>query len=251
MDYVGSELELFAKAEKWKKYWSQVIQPFVRGDVLEVGAGLGGNIPYIGDGAASYTELEPDASLAGQIRSVEAKDIARVRVLEGVLGDLPAAELFDTILYIDVLEHIENDAQEFERAMGHVREGGHLVVLAPAHEALRSPFDDAVGHFRRYDAASLRALGAGQRRCEIAAMRYLDAVGLLASLANRVFLRASMPKVSQVLFWDRFLVPASRLLDPVLGYRVGKSIIGIWRVKAEPLEAAESALTCPPAATPP
>ena len=58
---------------------------------------------------------------------------------------------------------------------------------------------------------------------------YLDSVGMLASLANRLFLKASMPTLKQIQFWDSKLVPPSRLLDPLTFFRVGKSVIGVWR----------------------
>ena len=57
----------------------------------------------------------------------------------------PADERFDTILYIDVLEHIDDDLGELARSATHLRPGGHLIVLAPAHQALYSPFDKAIG----------------------------------------------------------------------------------------------------------
>jgi hypothetical protein len=57
---------------------------------------------------------------------------------------------------------------------------------------------------------------------------YLDAVGMAASMANRLLLRASMPTQGQILFWDRVLVPASRVIDPLLARSVGKSVVAIW-----------------------
>ena len=46
--YVGSELELFSEARNWKAYFSRVLAPYVRGQVLEVGGGIGSNTPYLG-----------------------------------------------------------------------------------------------------------------------------------------------------------------------------------------------------------
>jgi len=42
-------------------------------------------------------------------------------------------------------------------------------------------------------------------------------------------LQQSMPTPHQIRLWDRFLVPPSRVVDPLLGYRVGKTILGVWR----------------------
>ena len=136
-------------------------------------------------------------------------------------------EQFDTILYIDVLEHIDDDGGELQRAAGHLAPGGHLVVLSPAHRWLFSPFDAAIGHFRRYTARDLEALTpAGVERVRTF---YLDSVGMLASAANRMFLRQSMPNANQIHCWDNWMIPCSRWVDQLTGYRLGKSVVGIWR----------------------
>jgi hypothetical protein len=53
--------------------------------------------------------------------------------------------------------------------------------------------------------------------------------GLLLSSANRLLLRSSSPTLSQVVLWDRWFIAASRLIDPIFRYRLGKSILGVWR----------------------
>jgi hypothetical protein len=58
---------------------------------------------------------------------------------------------------------------------------------------------------------------------------YLDSVGLLASLANRALLRQSMPTKAQIAVWDRILVPTSTVVDRLLNFTVGKSVVMVWR----------------------
>ena len=222
-EYVGSELALFEKAVNWKRYWSARIAPFVRGDILEVGAGIGANtgvlarLPH-----RTYTSLEPDSALAARIPSLGPAH----RILTGTLAGV--AEHFDTILYIDVLEHIEDDRAEMARAAAHLHPHGHVIVLAPAHASLYTPFDKAIGHFRRYSRASLVEAAASDKLAPVR-LEYLDSVGLLASAANRLLLSQSMPTERQILTWDRLMVPVSRLLDPLLLHAAGKSVLGVWR----------------------
>ena len=65
--YVGSELDLFAAALNWKTYWSRQIRPFLKGDILEVGAGIGSNTRFLDPGnAGRWVCLEPDPELDGQ-----------------------------------------------------------------------------------------------------------------------------------------------------------------------------------------
>ena len=223
--YAGSELELFEKARNWKAYWRAQIAAFVRGEVLEVGAGIGANtLTLAGLEYRRWTCLEPDAALAARI---ELPAGGRHERALGTIGDLPAEARFDAILYIDVLEHIEDDRQEMARAAARLNPGGAVIVLAPAHSFLFTPFDAAIGHFRRYSRATLRAAAPGTLKME--KLVYLDAVGMLASAANRLLLKSSMPTEGQILTWDRLLVPVSRVIDPIFAGRVGKSVLGIWR----------------------
>lgn len=227
--YVGAELSLFARATNWKRYLNGQLRPFVRGHVLEVGAGIGATTSALWTAAASqWTALEPDPGLASQARvRVQSGGLDRVVVRDGTIAALDAGDMFDAILYIDVLEHIDDDAAELRDASRHLRPGGHLIVLSPAHQWLYSPFDAAIGHVRRYNSAGLQSLQPAG--LALTRLRYLDAVGMTASLGNRILLRRSMPSAMQIVFWDRLLVPMSRLVDPLCAYRIGKSILAVWQ----------------------
>jgi len=228
--YVGSELDLFADARNWKAYWSRQIQPFIRGDVLEVGAGIGSNTRFLDPdgGAGRWVCLEPDPELHGLLVKASAERHTR-RAYETVCGTLAMLtdQQFDTIIYIDVLEHIDNDRDELNQAASHLRPEGHLIILSPAHQRLFSPFDAAIGHFRRYNRPMLRSISPPSLHLE--QLIYLDAAGLLLSVANLLFLRQSIPTKAQLRFWDEWAIPTSRVLDGCLLKSVGKSIIGIWR----------------------
>ena len=60
-------------------------------------------------------------------------------------------------------------------------------------------------------------------------LAYLDSLSLVVFGLNRLFLKQSMPKLRQVKLWDRIFVPLSRILDPLLRYRVGKTVLAVWR----------------------
>jgi SAM-dependent methyltransferase len=231
--YVGDELDLFAQAAHWKRYWSARIGRRVTGRVLDVGAGLGATARVFArhTGIESYLAVEPDPELAAAIAQLpQAQVPTAFEARCGTLAQVDGAARFDTILYIDVLEHIEDDRGELERAATHLSDEGRIVVLAPAHQFLYSPFDAAVGHFRRYDRATLRAALPSSLRVE--RMEYLDSVGLLASLANRLVLRSALPTRAQIALWDGWMVPASRFVDVLLMRRAGKSIVAVLRKAA-------------------
>ena len=227
--YAGSELALFAAAHRWKAYWSGMLRRFVTGDVLDVGAGIGSNVhPLMSERVRSWTALEPDAALVGVMqRSVSGGALpANCHPVVGTLADLPGTAKFDSIVYIDVMEHIANDRAEAIIAASRLAPGGRLVVLVPAHRFLFSAFDAAIGHHRRYNRASLLALA--PPGCNLEFCRMLDSVGFFASLANKLLLRTANPTAGQIQLWDRIMVPLSRLIDPLLGYRFGKTVVAVW-----------------------
>jgi SAM-dependent methyltransferase len=226
--YAGSELDLFATVWNWKSYWSRQIRPFLTGDILEVGAGIGSNTQFLDPGGPGrFVCVEPDPQLAAHLDQMlrETRTRRTYEVVCGTLQTLPRQQ-FDTIVYIDVLEHIEDDREELNTAASLLGPGGHLIVLSPAHQRLFTPFDAAIGHFRRYDRQMLRAISPASLRLE--RMRYLDSAGLFASAANLLFLRQSMPTRAQLQFWDGWIVPVSRIFDRLFLYSIGKSIIAIW-----------------------
>jgi len=228
--YVGGELELFAQAQNWKHYYRRLLAPYLRGDVLEVGAGLGATTQTLCAGnERSWLCLEPDPTLLARVQHSVATGVlpANCRAQQGTVANLDAGQQFDTILYIDVLEHIQDDAAEIRSAAGHLRPDGHLLVLSPAHPWLYTPFDQAIGHYRRYTRPMLRALTPPALRMERA--YYLDAAGMVLSLGNRLLLRQAMPTARQIHFWDRRVIPISRVLDRLTGFNLGKTVICVWR----------------------
>jgi SAM-dependent methyltransferase len=226
--YVGDELHLFARAARWKRYIRDTLAPYLKGSVLEVGAGIGATTTALYDASriSTWTCLEPDPALASQLTHAT-RHLPAIETRIGTLDDLTPLRRFDCILYIDVLEHIQRDRDELERSIAHLRPGGAVVVLAPAHQSLFSPFDRALGHFRRYDRSMLRQITPDGAVCE--RLFYLDSVGVLCSLANRVLLRRQNPTPAQIDFWDSVVIPASRWLDRLTANRLGKSIVAVYR----------------------
>jgi hypothetical protein len=214
--YVGSELELFACATTWKSYVRSHLQPYLSGDILEVGAGIGSATATFNDGTPRrWVCLEPDRALAERIKPGLPPKLTNCEIVAGTLSDLGADQQF------------EADGAELARAAGHLKPDGVLAILSPALPWLFTPFDKAIGHYRRYTKNSLRSIA--PRDLHETKCIYLDSVGLLASLGNKLFLRSPVPSETQIRFWDRFMVPISKFADRALGYALGRSILVIWR----------------------
>jgi SAM-dependent methyltransferase len=228
--YIGSELELFSQADNWKNYYGNFIEKYLQGRVLEVGAGIGATTEFLCKGhQKQWLCLEPDPILTEKIDlkiSVgRLPPCCQSRV--GTSADLEPKNLFDTIIYMDVLEHIKDDRSEVKIVTQHLSIGGYLVVLAPAHQWLFTPFDTAIGHYRRYNKKSLASVMPKSLNC--IQLIYLDSVGLIASLGNRFVLKSKTPTKQQIQLWDKVMIPLSKKLDPILQYSLGKSVLGIWQ----------------------
>jgi SAM-dependent methyltransferase len=228
--YIGNELELFKNAKNWKSYYKSYIKPYLKGKVLEVGAGLGGTTKHLCDGTQQdWLCLEPDLELSATIQNmIDTKVLPSCcRLTTGTIQDVSKDEKFDAIIYIDVIEHIEDDAAELQRAYHYLKDGGVLMILVPAHQFLFSAFDSAIGHYRRYNKSMLRK--AIPQPLKQLNLMYLDSVGLLASITNKLFLKRSYPTLQQILFWDNIMVSISRVIDPLIFKTLGKSVLGIWK----------------------
>jgi len=161
-DAAGAEtLEIMSAAPRFNAWMFDTIAPFIGRRVLEVGSGIGNMSRHIIDGGRERVVLtDMDAWYRSELAS-QFGDTAGVRVDELMLPDPAAKTRFaedrlDTIVALNVVEHIEDDTG----ALGTMREmlvpGGRIVILVPALEALYGEMDRELGHFRRY---SRRTLG--------------------------------------------------------------------------------------------
>lgn len=227
-EYQGKELELFERAENWKKYFASFISPYIKGDVLEVGAGIGGTTKVLCNGQQSkWICLEPDENQISKIKSLilSGKLPSYCKAVQGTLKDYVSEELYDAVLYIDVIEHIKDDKEEILLATQFLKPGGTLIILVPAHQWLFSPFDRAVGHYRRYHKNTLRALTPASML--VKKLFYLDVVGVMASIVNKLLLKRSYPTQKQIYFWDKYIIAASKKVDSLTKEFCGRALISI------------------------
>lgn len=123
------------------------------GPLLEVGCGSGANLPMLAD-FGDVVGIEPDATDRERANSRGAG-----RILPGALPDgIPTDELFETVLALDVIEHVEDDVASVQALTNRLRPGGLLIVTVPAYQWLWSEHDRVNGHFRRYHRADLSAV---------------------------------------------------------------------------------------------
>jgi len=134
---------------------------------------------------------------------------------------------FDSILYLHVLEHIEDDLKELKNAIQKLNSRGHIIIMVPAHQKVYSNLDKAVGHFRRYEKGFFKEDLAGLNRTKLIS---IDAIGYFLYYFNRLFFKKEVfPSKTKIFLWDKFFTPITILCDFILRYKFGKCFIAVYK----------------------
>ena len=147
IQYDGFELEHFDSAYNFRKYQVSLIKKYLKGRLLEVGPGKGGLTSYYKEFVDKPTLIEPEKKLYELLKEKFKKE--DIVVKNCTIDEIN--EKFDTIIYFDVLEHIENDLEETKKASQKIDNEKYLIFSVPAYQSLYSSFDKSVGHFKRYN----------------------------------------------------------------------------------------------------
>lgn len=160
-DAVLWDLERLQEARGLTQWMFEQFEPFVKGRILEVGAGIGTFSELLLTRPVSEMVLmEPHGPCVDALRR-EFSDRPNVRITDEALPDAPSLagerDTFDFVLCQNVLEHIEDDVGALEAMAGMLRPGGRLGLLVPAHPRLYGKLDEAYDHFRRYTRPIVRS----------------------------------------------------------------------------------------------
>ena len=220
MKYPGAELDSFDKASIWRKYVFWNIKDFIKGLTLEVGAGIGSFTNNYKSLASKITLSEVDADNLDFIKKKFKKD--NFNFTSDYTKNISTN--FDTIMYLNVLEHIKEDDTEILNAFEKLNPNGCLIILVPAHNKLYSKFDKAVGHFRRYDINFFKNIKL--QKSKLVKLCYLDSAGYFLYYLNKVFFKEEVyPSKIKILIWDKVFTPLTFFLDKILMYKFGKNIL--------------------------
>lgn len=211
---------------RYNRWMYEQIAPVVGEEVLEVGSGIGNLSIFFADcRRVCLTDIsETYLSLLKE----RFENHPNVSVHQWDLGSDPPEALkpgaFDTVICLNVLEHIEDDRAALARMRGLLKPSGRLALLVPAHAFLYNGFDEALGHYRRYGKAGLRRL-LEESGFRVLKIWYFNALGALGWFVNGTLLRKRLLPSGQMAFFD-LLVPVLKL-ERKLPLPFGISVIAL------------------------
>jgi phospholipid N-methyltransferase len=221
--YQGWELPYFNNAKNFRKYQFSLIRKFIYGSVAEVGPGHGVNLAQYYKHASKIDLFEPSNNLYNILkRKFKMKNI---KVFNKYFDF--SKKKYNTILYLDVLEHIKNDAHEIARAYKSLSKNGHLIINVPAFSYLYSQFDLDIGHIKRYNKKDFQIITKNIKG-KIILMKYYDSVGYFLGFISKLFDRKKYRNnfKLKILLWDKMII-ISKLIDFLTMNLFGKSLLVI------------------------
>lgn len=227
-EYGGEDLEILASLHRYRTWILDSIGPYVRGKVAEIGAGIGTfTVDLLGLPQVETIDLiEPSPPLYAHLGKRFEGD-CRVSVHASMCETWSASAVpssLDTVVMINVLEHIEDDLEVLRNIRKALKPGGRLVVFVPAMMLLFSDLDKFYGHFRRYQRNGLKTL-AENAGFKVSMVRYFDILGVGPWLVMNRWLGKTDFNPRQVALYDAVGVPLTRGLESLIAPPFGKNLL--------------------------
>jgi SAM-dependent methyltransferase len=221
-------LEDLGEAVRYRRYHFELIEPHLGDSVLEVGAGLGDFAAQL-TGRTRLVVADSDPFCLWSLRArLGSRPEVEVRALD-LRGEVKVDPPVDSVVAINLLEHLEEDVRALKTMGSTVVAGGNVVLLVPGYPSLYGEFDRAVGHVRRYTPKTLR------QAVEAAGLQVtmLKPVNLLGGVAWWMAVRMggrARPTPTLVKLYDRIIVPLVRASERLIDPPFGQSVICVARV---------------------
>ena len=201
-------------------------------------AELGRRVLEVGCGAGNFSRHLQDRELVVGVDC----DPNCIRIWNSRFADLPGyvgclqdaespdfADLkrygFDSIVCLNVLEHIADDELLLRRMAEICPVGGRVVLMVPAFESLYGEIDARLGHYRRYTRRSLGRV-ATSAGFTVRTLRYMNPLGFFGWWANAKILTRTEQSAAQIEAFDR-LVPVLSTLESCIRPPFGQSLLAV------------------------
>lgn len=222
------EFAVLGEARNYRRSLIRDFGDYLRGHVLEVGAGIGQVTAELREisGIIKLASIEPDPRFCDRMRTT----FPGHAIICGTIADLDDDGRWNTIISINVLEHIAEDERElasYSRILA--PQHGVLCLFVPARPEIYAPIDKDFGHYRRYTRLQL------QRKLEDAGFKilhlhYHNFIGYFGWWLNFCLIKRRRFDLSSVWFFDRVIFPVMHTYENrVHRPPIGQSLIAVAR----------------------
>ncbi|CAH8284671.1 methyltransferase family protein [Mariniflexile fucanivorans] len=223
-------LDIISKADKFNQWMYQTIKPFCKGQILEIGSGIG-NISnffikdnydiFLSDIRASYClELEKKFNAFQNFLGAEIIDLTDPDFDKKYAKHL---QKYDTVFALNVVEHIYEDELAIQNCHKLLTENGNAIILVPSYQSLFNQFDGELGHYRRYNKASLTNVFS-KSNFELIHKQYFNFIGIFGwYISGKILNKKTIPKEQMKLY--NTLVPVIKIIDKSIFNTMGLSTI--------------------------
>lgn len=228
--YVGRDLEAMSFAINYHAWILRLFRPYLGTNVVEVGAGTGSfSELLLQHNLQSLSLIEPSQAMHKQLTAFITEFVTKTQIdtYNNLFREVaPQLQLKrpDSIVYVNVMEHIGDDEAEMRAAHQTLIPGGRLLIFVPALPWLYGSFDEQIGHFRRYTKSEL-----GGKCCKVGfriiTNRYFDLFGVIPWWVKYRLFRSSQMEPGAVKLYDRYIVPLAEKAEALMPPPLGKNIL--------------------------
>jgi 2-polyprenyl-3-methyl-5-hydroxy-6-metoxy-1,4-benzoquinol methylase len=227
-EYTILDQERMKLASNYFDWQRRITLPHLGRRVLEIGCGMGNFTKHLADREHVVGIDVVEECIAAHRTNLGAHPHVHSLVMDVVDPRFLELENFhpDSIVCLNVLEHIGDDLQALRHMCAILPEGGHAVLIVPAFEALYGPIDRMLGHFRRYSKKSLRQT-ADAAGFAAESMHYMNSVGFFGWWVNAHILKRTEQSESQIALFDSKIVPLLEPLENFVKPPFGQSLFAV------------------------
>jgi SAM-dependent methyltransferase len=227
LKYIGRDLEAMSIATNYYQWIVEEYKPYIGKYIAEVGAGTGNFSKFLINetNIKRLTAFEPSLDMYSILKK-RFKDDNRVEPVNAFFRNTSNNQFkytFDSIIYINVLEHIMDDEGELTFAYDTLKHKGHILIFVPALSGLYSQFDKTIGHIRRYSKQDLSIL-VQKSGFSIIKNKYFDIIGIIPWYIAFVLMKKILTS-GNVSLYDRFIVPVTRKFENIITPPIGKNLL--------------------------
>ena len=223
---LNDAIDALESLDNYRNWMLEEFGPYLSGEVVEIGAGSGSLSEKLLPYSTTLDLVEPSSELIGRLQN-------RVAAHENIsIFNQPAEEWLqqvkteskDSIVMVNVLEHIQDDLASLKQMWRALHADGSLLLYVPALNFLFSKLDEEHGHFRRYSKSGLKSKVAAAG-FKIVKARYVDLLGILPWRVFNKWLKKTEFNPAMVQLYDRFGNPTTKMVEKFSGAPIGKNIL--------------------------